>query len=53
MSRAVVAATLLRERDLVLARLRRLGAHIVEAPADRLGPAVLNSYLDLKRRDLL
>lgn len=52
-ARAVVAASLLRERDLVLARLRRLGAHIVETPADRIGPAVLNVYLDLKRRDLL
>lgn len=52
-ARAVVAATLLRERDLVLARLRRLGAHIVEAPVDRIGPDVLNVYLDLKRRDLL
>ena len=52
-ARAVVAASLLRERDLVLARLRRLGAHIVEAPADRIGPEVLNVYLDLKRRDLL
>ncbi len=28
-------------------------AHIVEAPADRLGPEALNVYLDLKRRDLL
>ena len=53
MTRAVVAATLLRERDLVLARLRRLGAHVVEASADRLGSAALNAYLDLKRRDLL
>ncbi len=52
-ARAVVAASLLRERDLVLARLRRLGAHIVEAPADRIGPDVLNVYLDLKRRDRL
>jgi uncharacterized protein (DUF58 family) len=52
-ARAVVAASLLRERDLVIARLRRLGAHIVEAPAQQLGPAVLNAYLDLKRRDLL
>lgn len=52
-ARAVVAASLLRERDLVLARLRRLGAHIVETPADRIGPEVLNVYLDLKRRDLL
>lgn len=52
-ARAVVADTLLRERDLVLTRLRRMGAHIVEAPADRIGPDVLNAYLDLKRRDLL
>jgi len=52
-ARAVVGATLLRERELVVSRLRRMGAHIVEAPADRVGPAVLNAYLDLKRRDLL
>lgn len=52
-ARAVVAASLLRERDIVLARLRRLGAHIIETPADRVGPDVLNVYLDLKRRDLL
>jgi uncharacterized protein (DUF58 family) len=52
-SRAVVAASLLRERDSVIARLRRMGAHIVEAPADRIGPALLNTYLDIKRRDLL
>jgi len=52
-SRAVVAAILLRERETVLARLRRMGAHIVDTPADRVGPDVVNAYLDLKRRDLL
>lgn len=52
-SRAVFAASLRRERDLVISRLRRLGVHIVETSADRIGPAVINSYLDLKRRDLL
>ena len=52
-SRAVVAAALLRERELVVTRLRRLGVQIVEAPADRIGPALLSRYLDLKRRDLL
>lgn len=52
-SRAVTADALLRERDLVTARLRRLGAHIVDSPVDRMGPELLNSYLDLKRRDLL
>jgi len=52
-SRAVVAAALMRERDLVVGRLRRMGVEIVEAPADQIGPALLASYLDLKRRDLL
>lgn len=52
-SRAVFAASLRQERDLVISRLRRLGVHIVETTADRIGPAVINSYLDLKRRDLL
>jgi uncharacterized protein (DUF58 family) len=52
-SRAVIAASLLRERQLVLERLRRMGAEIVDVPADRIGPALLSRYLDLKRRDLL
>jgi uncharacterized protein (DUF58 family) len=52
-SRAVVADRLLRERDLVLTRLKRLGVLVVDAPAERLGPSLLNSYLDVKRRDLL
>jgi uncharacterized protein (DUF58 family) len=52
-SRAVVAASLLRERELVIGRLRRMGVEIVEAAADQVGPALLASYLDLKRRDLL
>jgi uncharacterized protein (DUF58 family) len=52
-ARAVVAAGLLRERDVVVTRLRRMGVHVVDAPADRMGPALINAYLDLKRRDLL
>jgi uncharacterized protein (DUF58 family) len=52
-SRAVVAAALLRERELVVARLRRLGVQVVEAPAEHIGPALIDRYLDLKRRDLL
>ena len=52
-SRAVTAAALLRERDVVIARLQRAGALIVDAPATAVGPKLLNAYLDLKRRDLL
>jgi uncharacterized protein (DUF58 family) len=52
-SRAAVAAAMLHERDVVLERLRRLGVHVVDAPVDRAGPALLSRYLELKRRDLL
>ena len=52
-SRAVVAGALLREREVVINRLRRMGVHVVDAPVERMGPELLNAYLDLKRRDLL
>ena len=52
-SRAAVAAALLRERELVSERLRRLGVQIIEARADRIGPALLARYFELKRRDVL
>ncbi len=52
-SRAVTAEALLRERDVVIARLTRMGALIVDAPASAMGPALLSAYIDLKRRDLL
>ena len=52
-SRAVVADALLRERALVIARLRRLGAEVVEAPAAHIGAALIDRYLNLKRLDRL
>ncbi len=52
-SRAVIAAAMLRERRIVVARLQRLGVHIVEAHHDRLGPELVNAYLGLKKRNLL
>lgn len=52
-SRAVVAAALLREREVVIERLRRMGVQILEAPAAQIGPPLLARYLELKRRDLL
>ena len=50
-SRAVTAAALLRERRLVITRLRHLGVHVVEAAADEAGPALVNAYLDMKRQE--
>ena len=52
-TRAVTAQALLTNREVVIERLRRLGVHIVDAPAGRMGPALLDAYLDLKRRELL
>ena len=52
-SRAVMAAGLLRERRLVLTRLRHMGVHVIEAAPDQAGPALVNAYLDLKRRGTL
>lgn len=52
-SRAVTAANLLKEREEVLTRLRRLGVQVLDVPVSRLGPELLNAYLDLKRRNLL
>ena len=52
-ARAVVAAELLKERDIVLSRLTRMGAQIVDTRADDLNLDLLNRYLDIKRRDQL
>jgi uncharacterized protein (DUF58 family) len=49
-SRAVIANALLKERDLVISRLQRLGADILDAPLERLSVALLNTYLAIKRR---
>lgn len=52
-SRAVVAAALLAQRESVLAQLRRLGVQVLEARADELGPALIDRYLDVMRRELI
>ncbi len=50
MTGATIAADLLRDRRVVLARLRRMGVLIVEAPAAGLSSALLDSYIRIKRR---
>lgn len=52
-SRAVIAASMLRERRIVQARLRHAGVHVLEARHDQVGPALVRQYLDFKRRNLL
>jgi len=51
--RAVTAAALLRQRKLVVMRLRHLGVHVVETGHETIGPALVAAYLDFKRRNLL
>jgi len=50
---SVIAETLVRERDLVIARLKRMGAHIVDADPMTLNMSVLNTYLALKARNAI
>lgn len=52
-SRAVTAAALLRERRLVISRLRHIGIQVIEARHDAVGPTLVRHYLDLKRRNML
>jgi uncharacterized protein (DUF58 family) len=51
--RAVVAADLLRDREVVLKRLRRLGVLTVDARPDEVSTTLLNRYLDVRRRELV
>jgi uncharacterized protein (DUF58 family) len=47
---SVIADMLLKERDLVMARLRQLGVQIVDAPVDQMGTGLISAYLALKQR---
>jgi uncharacterized protein (DUF58 family) len=48
-ARAVGAGGLLRQRALVTARLRQIGVDVVEAPYDRIGLALIDSYLAIRQ----
>jgi uncharacterized protein (DUF58 family) len=49
---AVVAGDFARERHVVLERLRRVGAHCVDTSPAGFSMALVNRYLDIKRREL-
>ncbi len=52
-TRAVTAAALLRDRLMVLTRLRHLGAHVIESGHADVATRLVEGYVDLKRRNLL
>ena len=49
---AVVAGDFARERHVVLERLRRAGAHCIDTAPAGFSMALVNRYLDIKRREL-
>ncbi len=51
--RAVVASDMRRRRARVLARIRRLGVHVVAVRPDRVSAELVSRYLDVKRRELV
>jgi len=53
LARSVIADEFLRERRVVLERLRRLGVHCLDVRVDQIGPALINRYLEIKRRELI
>jgi uncharacterized protein (DUF58 family) len=48
-SRAVIAESLMRERDVVVERLRRLGAHVIDVPVEQIAGGLVSVYLAVKR----
>jgi uncharacterized protein (DUF58 family) len=49
--RSVVAADFVRERERVLARLRRMGVATVDAPPGQVSARLVSRYLEVKRRE--
>ncbi len=52
-ARAVIADTLLSERDVVFRRLQRLGVQIIETTPEKFGAELVSRYLQIKQRDML
>lgn len=48
-SRAVLADAMLRERNRVVLRLKRLGVEVIDVPVERIGMGVIDAYLTVKR----
>ena len=53
LQRSVVADSLIREREVVLQRLRQRGIQCLDASPSEVGMSLINRYLDIKRRELI
>ncbi len=52
-ARAVIADTLLQERELVLLKPQGLGVQVIETRPERFGSELLSRYLQIKRREMI
>jgi len=52
-TRSVVADEIVRERRVVLERIRQSGAQVLDVEVERLEPELIERYLSMKRRELL
>jgi uncharacterized protein (DUF58 family) len=52
-TRAITASSLLKERRVVISRLQHLGVQVVECEFDKVNERLVQSYLQMKKRDLL
>jgi uncharacterized protein (DUF58 family) len=50
-SRTMLADAMQSDRDKVLMQLKRLGAHVVDAPYDQIGMRLIEAYMKLKRQE--
>jgi uncharacterized protein (DUF58 family) len=50
-SRAMIADAMQLDRDKVIRQLKRIGAHVVNAPYDQLGMRLIETYMKLKRQE--
>ncbi|MFH0945345.1 MAG: DUF58 domain-containing protein [Planctomycetota bacterium] len=53
LNRSVVAGDLLRERDILFLRLKRLGIHCIDAAWQEVSSKLLNRYIEIKRRGMI
>jgi len=51
--RSVIAASLARDRELVIRRLSRAGVLCADVLPSALGPSLVNRYLEIKRREMI
>jgi uncharacterized protein (DUF58 family) len=51
LNRSMVAHHLLRDREVVIRRLRRKGIHCIDALPDQVSPRLIDQYLEFKRKE--